>query len=165
MPIRPDRLEGGRILIVQRVVERLESCPGPLDPHANRLGETVGRIALGTRLSIGTAPPLSARETAGAARLPDRAARLRPRGGRGPNARAPVKDTFDWLVHRIGEVVEEAQQAGELPATLDVRSTAATIVAVVQGGYVMARATRSSKSFTDATNGLVSLLGGEIHSR
>ncbi|MDA8315246.1 MAG: TetR family transcriptional regulator C-terminal domain-containing protein [Actinomycetota bacterium] len=79
--------------------------------------------------------------------------------------RAPVKDTFDWLVHRIGEVVEEAQQAGELPATLDVRSTAATIVAVVQGGYVMARATRSSKSFTDATNGLVSLLGGEIHSR
>ena len=44
-----------------------------------------------------------------------------------------------------------------MPATLDVRTTAATIVAVVQGGYVMARATGSSKSFTDATNGLVSV--------
>ena len=79
--------------------------------------------------------------------------------------RAPVKDTFDWLLRRLGEVVEEAQQAGELPATLDVRSTAATIVAVVQGGYVMARATGSSKSFTDAINVLVSLLEGEIHSK
>ncbi|MHB1593454.1 MAG: TetR/AcrR family transcriptional regulator [Streptosporangiaceae bacterium] len=79
--------------------------------------------------------------------------------------RAPVKDTFDWLLGRIAEVIEEAQQAGELPATLDVRATAATIVAVVQGGYVMARATGSSKPFTDAVNGLVSLLGGETHSR
>jgi TetR/AcrR family transcriptional repressor of nem operon len=74
--------------------------------------------------------------------------------------RAPVKDTFDWLLRRLGEVVEEAQQAGELPATLDVRSTAATIVAVVQGGYVMARATGSSKSFSAAIDGLISLLEG-----
>jgi TetR/AcrR family transcriptional repressor of nem operon len=74
--------------------------------------------------------------------------------------RAPVNNTFDWLLRRIGEVVAQAQQAGELPATLDVRATAATIVAVVQGGYVMARATGSSKAFTDATRGLVSLLEG-----
>lgn len=78
--------------------------------------------------------------------------------------RAPVKDTFDWLLRRIGEVVEEAQQAGELPAALDVRSLAATIVAVVQGGYVMARATGSSRSFTDAIDGLVSLLESEMGS-
>ncbi len=79
--------------------------------------------------------------------------------------RALVKDTFDWLLRRVGEVVEEAQQAGELPSTLDARSSAATIVAAVQGGHVMARATGSSRSFTDAVNGLVSLLGGEAHPR
>ena len=72
--------------------------------------------------------------------------------------RAPVSDTSDWLLRRIGEVVAEAQRAGELPATLDVRATAATITAVVQGGYVMARATGSSKAFTDAIDGLVPLL-------
>ena len=72
--------------------------------------------------------------------------------------RAPINDTFDWLLRRIGEVVAEAQRAGELPATLDVRATAATITAVVQGGYIVARATGSSKAFTDAIDGLVSLL-------
>lgn len=75
-----------------------------------------------------------------------------------PTLHAPVKSTFDWLLRRTGEVVREAQRAGELPATLDARSTAASIVAVVQGGFIVARATGSSKSFADAVNGLVFLL-------
>ena len=77
---------------------------------------------------------------------------------RDPMLHTPVKETFDWLVGRIGEVVEESQLAGEVPAGLDVGSTAAAIVAVVQGGYVMARATGSPKSFTSAVNGLIALL-------
>jgi TetR/AcrR family transcriptional repressor of nem operon len=77
---------------------------------------------------------------------------------RDPRLHTPVKETFDWLVDRIAEVLKESQLAGEVPTGLDVRSTAAAILAVVQGGYVMARATGSPRSFTSAVNGLIALL-------
>jgi AcrR family transcriptional regulator len=75
-----------------------------------------------------------------------------------PALRAPLEATFNWLLRRSGEVVAEAQQAGELPAELDVHAIAAAIVAVVQGGYVVARATQSPKAFTEAVHGLLLLL-------
>jgi hypothetical protein len=76
--------------------------------------------------------------------------------------RTPVNDTFDWLLRRTGEVVAQAQRAGELPATLDVRATAASIGTVGQGGCVTARATGSSNSSADAIDGPVSLLEGSV---
>jgi TetR/AcrR family transcriptional repressor of nem operon len=65
--------------------------------------------------------------------------------------RAPVTETFAWLRSRLTEVLTEAE-APE-PA-----ATAATVVAVVQGGYVLARAAGDPAPFSDAIEGLLALL-------
>jgi TetR/AcrR family transcriptional regulator, transcriptional repressor for nem operon len=65
--------------------------------------------------------------------------------------RAPVTETFTWLRSRLTEVLTEA----EVP---DPATTAATVVAVVQGGYVLARAAGDPAPFTDAIEGLLALL-------
>ncbi|SDS82971.1 TetR/AcrR family transcriptional regulator [Actinopolymorpha singaporensis] len=70
----------------------------------------------------------------------------------------PVKQTFAWLVGRIAEVLREGRDRGELDVALDPESTAATVVAVVQGGYVLARAAGSSEPFDRAVSGVASLL-------
>ena len=56
--------------------------------------------------------------------------------------RAPVEETLDWLRGRLAGIVQEGLERGELSAALDPAETAATIVATVQGGYVLARASR-----------------------
>jgi len=65
--------------------------------------------------------------------------------------RAPVTETFTWLRARLAEVLAEA----DLP---DPATTAATVVAVLQGGYVLARAAADTTPFTDAIDGLLALL-------
>jgi TetR/AcrR family transcriptional repressor of nem operon len=66
--------------------------------------------------------------------------------------RAPVAETFGWLRDRVTTLLTEAG----LP---DPHATAATVVAVVQGGYVLARAAGDTTPFTDAIEGLIVLLG------
>jgi hypothetical protein len=51
---------------------------------------------------------------------------------------------------------------GELPGSLDPADTAATIVAVLQGGYVLARAAGSADPFDRAVDGLLALLAASI---
>lgn len=75
-----------------------------------------------------------------------------------PALRAPVAETFEWLRGRLAEVVAEGKRNGEYPDTLDPERTAATIAAVLQGGYVLARAAGSTEPFELAVNGLVDLL-------
>lgn len=75
-----------------------------------------------------------------------------------PELREPVERTFAWLVARLAQLVTEAQQAGELPDQLDPHSLAATVVAVVQGGYVLARAAGSVEPFQQAAGGAIALL-------
>lgn len=65
--------------------------------------------------------------------------------------RAPVTETFAWLRSRLTEVLTEA----DLPNPV---TTAATVVAVLQGGYVLARAAGDTTPFTDAIDGLLALL-------
>ncbi|MGW6278818.1 TetR/AcrR family transcriptional regulator [Kribbella sp. NPDC055071] len=72
--------------------------------------------------------------------------------------RAPVAEMFDWLRTRLAEVVAEGKRNGEYPATLDADQTAATIAAVLQGGYVLARAAGSREPFDLAVQGLINLL-------
>jgi AcrR family transcriptional regulator len=72
--------------------------------------------------------------------------------------RAPVTETLDWLRDRIAEIVEEGRGRGEFAATLDARAIAATVVATVQGGYVLARASGSPAAFDTAVHGLLALL-------
>lgn len=70
----------------------------------------------------------------------------------------PIKETFAWLRDRVAKVVAEGRDSGELREDLDPDRLASTIVAVLQGGYVLARAAGDPAEFYRATTGLVALL-------
>jgi TetR/AcrR family transcriptional regulator, transcriptional repressor for nem operon len=74
--------------------------------------------------------------------------------------RQPVAETFDWLRERLARVLAEGRARGEFTEDLDPAATAATIAAVVQGGYVLARATGSEEPFGSAIEGVRGLLRG-----
>ncbi|WP_030234057.1 TetR/AcrR family transcriptional regulator [Streptomyces sp. NRRL S-350] len=75
-----------------------------------------------------------------------------------PQLRAPVEETLDWLRGRIAELVAEGQATGEFAPAPDPADTAAALVAVVQGGYVLARAANSAEPFDRAVRGALGLL-------
>ena len=75
-----------------------------------------------------------------------------------PELREPVEATFAWLRSRLAAVVVEAQDSGELALGLDPSATASTLAAVIQGGYVLARAAGSAEPFDQAVNGALALL-------
>ncbi|WP_431681703.1 TetR/AcrR family transcriptional regulator [Kitasatospora sp. KL5] len=75
-----------------------------------------------------------------------------------PQLRAPVEETFAWLRGRIAGIVAEGQAAGELAPGTDPADTAAAVVAVVQGGYVLARAAGDPEPFHQAVRGALALL-------
>ncbi|MFG2544161.1 TetR/AcrR family transcriptional regulator [Streptomyces sp. NPDC048594] len=72
--------------------------------------------------------------------------------------RAPVDETLDWLRGRIARIVEEGRARGEFAPSLDGEEIAAAVVATVQGGYVLARASGSPTAFDAAVRGLLALL-------
>ncbi|NUP50575.1 MAG: TetR/AcrR family transcriptional regulator [Catenulispora sp.] len=76
-----------------------------------------------------------------------------------PLLRAPVTGTLAWLRGRIADLVAEGVAAGEFASDLDPARTATTIVAVMQGGYVLARAADDAALFDDAIAGFLPLLG------
>ncbi|MEZ0092886.1 TetR/AcrR family transcriptional regulator [Streptacidiphilus sp. EB129] len=81
-----------------------------------------------------------------------------------PVLREPVAETFAFLRGRLAAVLTEGQGLGELDPALDAASTAATVVAVLQGGYVLARAADSAEPFHQATEGVIALLTArELH--
>ncbi|MEV6976088.1 TetR/AcrR family transcriptional regulator [Kitasatospora sp. NPDC093806] len=75
-----------------------------------------------------------------------------------PRLRAPVEETFDWLRGRLAELLAEGRAAGELRPIGDPADLAAAVVAVVQGGYVLARAADSTEPFDQAVRGALALL-------
>jgi AcrR family transcriptional regulator len=75
-----------------------------------------------------------------------------------PNLSEPIKQTFAWLRDRVAKVVAEGRDASELRAELDPDRVASAIVAVLQGGYVLARAAGDPAEFYRATEGVVALL-------
>ncbi|MET9832126.1 TetR/AcrR family transcriptional regulator [Streptomyces sp. NPDC006385] len=72
--------------------------------------------------------------------------------------RAPVDETLDWLRERLAGIVEEGKEQGRFAPWLDGEEVAATIVATVQGGYVLARASGSPAAFDVGVRGLLALL-------
>jgi AcrR family transcriptional regulator len=75
-----------------------------------------------------------------------------------PELRAPVGETLDWLRGRIAGIVEEGKRQGQFAPGLDAGEIAAAVVATVQGGYVLARASGSPAVFDAGVRGLLSLL-------
>ncbi|MFD9602048.1 TetR/AcrR family transcriptional regulator [Streptomyces sp. NPDC059970] len=72
--------------------------------------------------------------------------------------RAPVDETIGWLRGRLAEIIQEGLDQGEFTRPLIPEDVAATIVATVQGGYVLARASGSTDAFDAGARGLLSLL-------
>ncbi|MER5203430.1 TetR/AcrR family transcriptional regulator [Streptomyces sp. NPDC002825] len=75
-----------------------------------------------------------------------------------PELRAPVEEVLGRVRGRLAEVVQEGVDSGELSGGLDPEEIAATALATVQGGYVLARATGSRAPFDTAVRGLLALL-------
>jgi len=73
--------------------------------------------------------------------------------------RQPVQETFAWLRERLAGIISDGVAAGELRPGLDPADTAAAIAAVVQGGYVLARAAGDREPFDQAVRGALGLLG------
>ncbi|MET9950011.1 TetR/AcrR family transcriptional regulator [Streptomyces sp. NPDC006339] len=72
--------------------------------------------------------------------------------------RAPVDETLDWLRGRLAGIVQEGLDSGEFTGPLRAEEIASTVVATVQGGYVLARASGSPAAFDTAVRGLLALL-------
>jgi AcrR family transcriptional regulator len=75
-----------------------------------------------------------------------------------PGLRRPVEETFGWLRARLGGLLEEARARGEVASSLDPEAVATALVAVLQGGYVLARASGSADTYRQAVDGALSLL-------
>lgn len=73
--------------------------------------------------------------------------------------RGPIDDVFSGAIERLAAVVREAQDAGEVRADVDPEQVAVTLLAVIQGGYVVARAHHDEARFTAAVEGVISLVG------
>ncbi|WP_432721107.1 TetR/AcrR family transcriptional regulator [Jeongeupia wiesaeckerbachi] len=72
--------------------------------------------------------------------------------------RQPINETFEVVKRRLAEVLELGVARKELRAELNAADTAAMILAVLQGGYVLARAADSVEPFDHAIKGALSLL-------
>ncbi|CAL2064816.1 TetR family transcriptional regulator [Streptomyces murinus] len=72
--------------------------------------------------------------------------------------RAPVAETLAAIRERIAGIVEEGKRQGQFAPELDAERIAATVLATVQGGYVLARAAGSPAAFDAAVDGLLALL-------
>ena len=72
--------------------------------------------------------------------------------------REPVDETLDAIRERLAGIVEEGKEQGQFGPELDGEEIAATILATVQGGYVLARASGLPAAFDAGVRGLLSLL-------
>jgi AcrR family transcriptional regulator len=77
-----------------------------------------------------------------------------------PGLRRPVEDAFARVRARLAEVLDEGRAADELSPSVDPVAVAAALVAVLQGGYVLARASGSAEAYTQAVDGALALLAG-----
>jgi TetR/AcrR family transcriptional repressor of nem operon len=75
--------------------------------------------------------------------------------------RAPVDETLDWIRERLAGIVEEGKEQGQFAPSLDGEEIAAAVLATVQGGYVLARASGSPAAFDVGVRGLLSLLAAQ----
>lgn len=79
-----------------------------------------------------------------------------------PRLRAPVSETFAWLTARLTGLLAQGRADGEVDAWLDPAATATALVAVLQGGYVLARAAGSAQVYAQAVDGALGLLASHV---
>jgi AcrR family transcriptional regulator len=76
--------------------------------------------------------------------------------------RRPVQDALGWLLDALADVVRDGQSAGELDDSVGAADIAATVLATLQGGYVLARAGHDPERFAAAVRGVLVLLRGLV---
>jgi AcrR family transcriptional regulator len=72
--------------------------------------------------------------------------------------RAPVAETFAWLRSHLATVIEEGQASGEFRAGPAPADAAAALIALIQGGHVLARAAAEPEPFEAAVRAGLALL-------
>ncbi|MEV3859209.1 TetR/AcrR family transcriptional regulator [Streptomyces sp. NPDC050095] len=72
--------------------------------------------------------------------------------------RAPVDETIAHVKRRLADVVQQGVDSGEFGPHLVPADIAAAVVATVQGGYVLARASGDTEAFDAGVRGLLALL-------
>ena len=75
-----------------------------------------------------------------------------------PGLRRPVEEAFAAVRGRLAQVIGEGRENGELDPSVDPAATAAALTAVLQGGYVLARASGSTDAYALAVDGVLALL-------
>jgi len=69
-----------------------------------------------------------------------------------------LRDVFTRMRAVVRKAIDEGMEAGEIPSTLDAAELADTVLAVVQGGYVLARAQGQPAPFNRAVRGAAALI-------
>ncbi|SPL89438.1 Transcriptional regulator, TetR family [[Actinomadura] parvosata subsp. kistnae] len=75
-----------------------------------------------------------------------------------PDLRRPIEETFSWLTATLAGLLAQGRADGELDPALDPQATAAALVAVVQGAYVLARAAGTADLYAQAVDGALALI-------
>ena len=70
----------------------------------------------------------------------------------------PVQDAVQWLRDAVTDVIATGQDSGELDRTVPAADLADTVLATLQGGYVLARADGDAAPFHRAVRGVLALL-------
>jgi AcrR family transcriptional regulator len=73
--------------------------------------------------------------------------------------RRPVAKAFAAVCARLAAVLADGRENGELDPSVDPAAVATTLIAVLQGGYVLARAAGSADTYQQAVEGALGLLG------
>jgi len=77
---------------------------------------------------------------------------------RDPGLRSPIEQAFAWHLGTLTSLIEAVQRSGDLDPDLDAADTAATLSAVLQGAFVLARAADDPEPFERALRGCLALL-------
>ncbi len=72
--------------------------------------------------------------------------------------RRPLAETFAWLQSTLRGVIREGQAAQEISSAVDADEISTMLIAVIQGGYVLAGASGSPEEFRSAVRGAITLL-------
>ncbi|SEP72378.1 TetR/AcrR family transcriptional regulator [Microlunatus flavus] len=74
--------------------------------------------------------------------------------------RRPVSETLTWYRQRMEALLREGQASGELRPDFSAEAVGATVIAMLQGAHVLARADRSQASYERVIEGALTLLEG-----
>lgn len=72
--------------------------------------------------------------------------------------RDPIVAYFTYVEQELAEVLVQAQQEGRLSESVNTTDLAATIIATIQGGYVLARAFQEPERMHQAIRGALTLI-------